>query len=150
MLSFSCMCLVSSSPSEVGQFSFECCPLVQEISFATTTCPALGGGLLPIPTLSLPCLSCVQVEHSIHPFCCPCLITVCYVFFSFVGGDQSAQGLYWFMFLGVGTGVLHSAWCSPVHSANWHAGRFGAGSGCEEKWCQLFSVQHGVGRLSMS
>jgi hypothetical protein len=26
------LCLVSSSPSKVGQFSFECCPLSQEIS----------------------------------------------------------------------------------------------------------------------
>jgi hypothetical protein len=32
MLSLSCSCLVRSSLSKVGQFSFECCPLVQEIS----------------------------------------------------------------------------------------------------------------------
>jgi hypothetical protein len=65
-------------------------------------------------------------------------------------GDQSVQGLHWFMFPGVHKGVLHSAWCSPIHSVNLCAGRFGAGGGDGEKLCQLFSVQHGVGRLSMA
>jgi hypothetical protein len=32
VLFFICSCLVSSSPSKVGQFNFECCRLVQEIS----------------------------------------------------------------------------------------------------------------------
>jgi hypothetical protein len=47
VLSFSCSCFVSSSPSEVGQFNFECCPLVQEISSATHYLPCFGGGLSP-------------------------------------------------------------------------------------------------------
>jgi hypothetical protein len=44
VLSFSYSCLVSSSPSEVGQFNFECCPLVQ-ISSAIHYLPCFGGGL---------------------------------------------------------------------------------------------------------
>jgi hypothetical protein len=46
MLSFSCSCLVSSSSSEVGHFSFECCPLVQEINSMIHYLPCFGGGLL--------------------------------------------------------------------------------------------------------
>jgi hypothetical protein len=38
VLPFSCSCLVSSSPSEVWQFKFECCPQAQEMS---SSCPAL-------------------------------------------------------------------------------------------------------------
>jgi hypothetical protein len=41
VLSFSCSCLVCSSPSEVGQFHFECCPPVQEISSVIHYLPAL-------------------------------------------------------------------------------------------------------------
>jgi hypothetical protein len=57
---------------------------------------------------------------------------------SFVGRNQSAQGLYWFMFLGVDRGVL----CGAHLFVNWHPGRIGAG-GCGssgEKWHQIFSV----------
>jgi hypothetical protein len=46
VLSFSCSCLVSSSPSEVGQFNFECCLVVQEISSAIHNLPCFGSGLL--------------------------------------------------------------------------------------------------------
>jgi hypothetical protein len=42
-LPFSCSCLVSSSPSKMRQFSFECCPLSQRSVLRLTTCPALGG-----------------------------------------------------------------------------------------------------------
>jgi hypothetical protein len=45
VLSFSCSCLVSFSPSKVGQFNFECCPLAQEISSVIHYLPCFGGAL---------------------------------------------------------------------------------------------------------
>jgi hypothetical protein len=66
-----------------------------------------------------------------------------------LGGDQFAQGLHWIMFPGVVRGFLCDAWCSSVCSVNWCAGRFVAGGGSGEKWHQIFSVQHGLGRLSI-
>jgi hypothetical protein len=47
VLPFSCSCSVSSSPSEVWQFKFECCPQVQEISSAVHYLPWFGGGFSP-------------------------------------------------------------------------------------------------------
>jgi hypothetical protein len=38
--------LVNSSFSELGQFNFECCPLVQQISSVIYYMPCFGGGLL--------------------------------------------------------------------------------------------------------
>jgi hypothetical protein len=35
------LCLVSCSPSKVGQFSFKCWPLSQRLAPGSTTCPAL-------------------------------------------------------------------------------------------------------------
>jgi hypothetical protein len=47
-------CLVSSSHSNVGQFSFECCPVPQKSAQESNTCPALGGWpMAPPPALSL-------------------------------------------------------------------------------------------------
>jgi hypothetical protein len=34
------------------------------------------------------------------------------------GENQPAQGLCWFMFLGVDRGFLSGVWCSPVCSVN--------------------------------
>jgi hypothetical protein len=41
-----------------------------------------------------------------------------FIFQFYLGGgkDQTAQGVHWFMFLGVDKGVPHGAWCLPVHS----------------------------------
>jgi hypothetical protein len=109
--------------SFVGQFGFGYCSLAQEIS-SVIHYFAFGSGLLPIysqPLLpflylftdslvgaeisSLPLsLSLVYFQCSICPLCCPCLITVCCLLFSFVREDQSAQGLCWFMFLEVDRG----------------------------------------------
>jgi hypothetical protein len=36
------LCLVSSSPSKVGQFSFKCCPLSQKSALGSTSFTALG------------------------------------------------------------------------------------------------------------
>jgi hypothetical protein len=44
VLPFSCSCLVSSSPSEVGQFKFACCPQVQEMSSVVHELPCFGDG----------------------------------------------------------------------------------------------------------
>jgi hypothetical protein len=44
VLFISCSFLVSSSPSKVGKFGFECCPLVQEISSAIHYLPCFGDG----------------------------------------------------------------------------------------------------------
>jgi hypothetical protein len=44
------LCLVSSSPTKVGQFSFECCPLSH---FGSTTCPLWQVACLPTPALRL-------------------------------------------------------------------------------------------------
>jgi hypothetical protein len=48
VLSFSCICFVSSSPSEVGQLSFECCHVVQEISCAIYYLPCFGMWLVAV------------------------------------------------------------------------------------------------------
>jgi hypothetical protein len=128
VLSLSCSCLVSSSPSEVRQFNFECCPLAQEM------CPASGSGLfsacsqpsLPFLCLftecwfsSLPCpLSLVQFSVLPTPFTVGVSLQFCLIFSFFGGGNHSAQGLCWFMFLGVDRGVPHVVWCSPIHSVN--------------------------------
>jgi hypothetical protein len=45
-------CLVRSSPSKVGQFSFECCPLSQEIS-SRIHCLLCFGRLACFPTSTL-------------------------------------------------------------------------------------------------
>jgi hypothetical protein len=37
------LCLVSSSPNKVRQFSVECCPVSQRSVPGSTSCPALGG-----------------------------------------------------------------------------------------------------------
>jgi hypothetical protein len=46
VLFLSCSCLIMSYPSEVGQFNFECCPLVEEISSAIHYLPCFEDGLL--------------------------------------------------------------------------------------------------------
>jgi hypothetical protein len=46
VLSFTCGYLVSSSPSEMRQFSFECCPLGQEISSMIHSLPYFGEWLV--------------------------------------------------------------------------------------------------------
>jgi hypothetical protein len=46
VLPFSCSCLVSSSPTEVEQFKFECCALVQEMIPVIHYLPCFGGGFL--------------------------------------------------------------------------------------------------------
>jgi hypothetical protein len=46
VLCCSCSCLVSFSPSKLGQFSFESCPFVQRISSEIHYLPCFGGGLL--------------------------------------------------------------------------------------------------------
>jgi hypothetical protein len=118
VLSFSCSFLVSFSPSKVRQISFECCPLAQEISSVVHYLPCFREWLialllsafaafpvfiywdfgaefssLPHP-LPLGQVQCSTLAHS------PCLITVHCLFFCFVGSDQPAQGLRWFMFWG--------------------------------------------------
>jgi hypothetical protein len=42
VLAFSCNCLVSSSPSKVGQFRFECWPLSHKISYRIYHLPCFG------------------------------------------------------------------------------------------------------------
>jgi hypothetical protein len=92
VLPFSCSCLVSSSHSEVGQFSFECCPLVQELALQSTTYPALEVASHCVCLLIVQCwdfsslhhpLSLGQVKHATCPLCCSCLITVRCLFFIF-------------------------------------------------------------------
>jgi hypothetical protein len=66
--------------------------------------------------------------------------------FQFSWGRSDGPGAYWFMFPGIDKG---GAWCSPISSVISCSSRFGAGRG-REKLCQLFSVQCGMGWLSMS
>jgi hypothetical protein len=94
VLIFTCSCLVSYFPSEVGQFNLECCPLVQEINSVIHYLPCFGGGLL----------LCLFTESSAlgvyffsplffsragsvfyPPLSCLCFITVHSLFFSFAG-----------------------------------------------------------------
>jgi hypothetical protein len=96
VLSFSCSCLVISSPSKVGQFSFECCPLIQEISPVIYYLPCFERWLiscacsLRVWHCVFCCLPCTfflgQVHFSTCPLHCLCLIKVHCLFFSFVGG----------------------------------------------------------------
>jgi hypothetical protein len=92
VLPFGCSCLVSSSPSKVGQFSFGGLWFKRSV-LQSTTCPALAVVfavcLLGFPQwgfISLPCpLFLGQVQCSISPLCCLCFVTACCLFFSFVG-----------------------------------------------------------------
>jgi hypothetical protein len=107
--------------------------LAQEMSSVAHYLPCFKKWLF---ALSLHCLSCVcllteisffpltppptllQFQHSIHPLHCLCVITVHCLLFSFVEGDQSVQGLCWFMFLGVDRVFSHIVWFSPVCSVS--------------------------------
>jgi hypothetical protein len=53
VLSFSCSCLVSFSPSEVGYIDFECCPVVQELTLHSTTCPGFEVAYCCVCSLSV-------------------------------------------------------------------------------------------------
>jgi hypothetical protein len=48
MLSFSCSCLVSYSPSQIRQLGFECCPLVQKIISMIHDLPCFGMWLVAV------------------------------------------------------------------------------------------------------
>jgi hypothetical protein len=69
-------------------------------------CPPLFSGAVSAFSLPPP-LSMFNYSSLFVIQCCYC-----------VYGNQSVQGLYWFMFLGVSRGVLHGVWCSPVCSVN--------------------------------
>jgi hypothetical protein len=111
-------CLIFSF---AGQFSFGCCSLAQEMSSVIHYLPCFGEWLITTHFVftAFPCLFtdslalrlalCLSpflwCSFSIPPLCSPCLITVCSLLFSFVGGRaQSAQGLCWIMFPGVDKG----------------------------------------------
>jgi hypothetical protein len=121
------------------------------------------------PALNLHCLSCVYlmrvhcwvyllapppfsgVGSVFHPS--PLLSVFDYsslfVFQFYCGEDQSAQGCNGLCSQRVVRGFLCGAWCSSVCCVNWHAGRFAVSSGGGgKKWCQIFSMQHGVRRIS--
>jgi hypothetical protein len=78
----------------VGQFSFECCPLVQKISSAIHYLPCFGSGLLlcfcigvsalGVYFFALPPFSGTGSVFQL-PLNCPCFITVYYLLFSFAG-----------------------------------------------------------------
>jgi hypothetical protein len=51
------LCLVSSSPSKMGQFSFECYPLSQGSSYRIHSCPVWEVRLLPHPCSQPLCFS---------------------------------------------------------------------------------------------
>jgi hypothetical protein len=99
-------------------------------------------------TRSLPHpLSSVYFQCSTCSLHCPCLITVCCLLFCFVEGDQSAQGLCWFMFLGGGKGspawcvMLICLFCQMMCRQVWAGGSGGSSSGSGgKKWHQIFSV----------
>jgi hypothetical protein len=93
VLFFRYSCLVSSSPSEAGQFNWEYWPLVQEIISVIQYLPCFRGGLLLCFLLRVECwefvslphpLSLGQIQWATCPFHCLCFITVCCLFFSFV------------------------------------------------------------------
>jgi hypothetical protein len=75
----------------VGQFNFECCPLVQEIISVIHYLPCVYHCvcLLRIQHwefISLPCPLCLgQVQCFTCPLFCPCFITVCCFLFSLAG-----------------------------------------------------------------
>jgi hypothetical protein len=134
VLCFSCSCLVSSSPSEVRQFGFECCPLAQKISSIIHYLPCFGewliAGLLSVfPVFiywafstefsSLPhSLSLLQVQHVPPPpaVCVWLQFTVC---FSVCGAVQ-----FWMLLSGSGDHLcdplpallLRVAYCLPTLS----------------------------------
>jgi hypothetical protein len=68
------LCLVSSSPSNVGQFSFECCPLFHEISTGIHHLPHFERlACCPTPALSL-CASFDLCSVLVHFFWEVCLL----------------------------------------------------------------------------
>jgi hypothetical protein len=90
VFSFSCSCIVSSSSGEVGQFSFESCPLFQDISSEIHYLPCFGSDFLlclftEISMLGFyffvppPFSGVGSVFHQ------PLLLTVWCLFFSFMG-----------------------------------------------------------------
>jgi hypothetical protein len=94
VLSFTCNCLASSTPSEVGQFNSNVALWFRRAALQFTTCPALEMAHCCVCSLraqhlefsSLPHpLSLGQVQHVTHP---PLLSMFDYsllLFFSFVG-----------------------------------------------------------------
>jgi hypothetical protein len=96
----------------------------------------------PNPTLSICCFSWVSLRVRLLaplplsrgrfsiPLPPPLSVldySLLFMFFSFAGGIQSAQGLCWIIFLEVGKGVRCAAWYSPVCSA----------VSCWQLWSQL-------------
>jgi hypothetical protein len=114
------LCLVSSSPSKVEQFCFECCPLSQRSALGSTTCPVFGCWLVTSPLLSAFVLdlcshlfnksSVLRVQLLAPPtfsradsafhshLCCQCQITVHCLCFSVLLGGLSALGLHGIIF----------------------------------------------------
>jgi hypothetical protein len=119
--------------SFVGKFGFGCCSLAQVIISVIHYLPCLGSVLLPthsqsslhflclftdslaakISSLPLP-LSPVQFQHA-TPLLSMFDYTSLFVI-QFCWGDQSAQGLCWFVYPGVDRGFPRGLCCSPVCS----------------------------------
>jgi hypothetical protein len=113
--------LVSSSPSKVGQFSFEYCPQSHQISSEICHAPNLGGLVVASPLLSAPFLALLPLTESLAP--CPILVfhssfsglpqwvkyNSLFMFLRFVhGGVQFTQKLCWIMFWEGARGVDES------------------------------------------
>jgi hypothetical protein len=82
------LCLVSSSPRNVWQFSFECCALSQRSALGSTTCPALEGLTVSPPLLSAFVLFLISVEYwwlfwEVGLLPCPCsqplMLFLCFI-----------------------------------------------------------------------
>jgi hypothetical protein len=161
VLSFSCISVWSAPPpARWGSLVLNAAPWPRRSTLGSTTCPALGGGLPQLSAFaafpmfvhwefgSLP-HPVLQGGFSVAP---PPPLSVLeftiYVFQFCWGGFSLPRGCAGFCSQGMGREVSHGVLCSPVHSANSHASRFWASSS-GVKWCQLFPVHHGVGRLSM-
>jgi hypothetical protein len=128
--------LFISSLRKVGQFSFKCCPLAQEISSGIHYLPCLGRLLVALPPLSVffvfpafvhwelgaECLvlcpaPILQGRYSVSPTLPLSLLdyTLLFMFFSFAGVGRFSlpNGCTGLCSWGVGRGVAHVVWCSP-------------------------------------
>jgi hypothetical protein len=154
-------------PQQSGIVWFWMLLVAQEISSGIYYLPCFGRWLVALPLLSVfaafpvflhlefgteswflapsPFSGAGSVFHPhLHSWC---LITIlCLCFSVLLGGFSLLRGCTGLYSQGVCRGVTHSGWCSPVHFANSCRSRFGACSS-GEKWYQLFSVQHSMGRL---
>jgi hypothetical protein len=119
-----------------GAIWFGYCPLAHTISSVFHYLTCFGGWLIAHLLSVFTAFLCLFTDSSVLRLAaCPCPFLLCsfnippapllsmfdyksLFAMQFCWGDQSAQGLCWFVFSGVDRGVPHSMCCSPVYSIN--------------------------------